>query len=219
MNEIVKVKGIVLSASPVGEQDKRVVLETCELGRITVFARGCRRAGNMLQAAANPFVMGEFGIVMGSNSYRMVEASVIEYFRDIAALQPGVYIGFYFLDLVDYYGREGIDGTDMLNLLYVSLKALLSENIDNLLVRRIFELRLMYMNGEYAPEADKMSDHMYSICRFITDTPLSKLYSFNVTEDAQKELDTIAERAVKRTIDKTLKSKKIMEIFIYPLTR
>lgn len=214
MNDVAKVNGIVLSTMPIGEHDKRLVIETCELGRITVFARGCRRAGNSLLAAANPFVMGEFSIVPGRTSYRLIEASVTEYFRDLAAQMPGVYIGFYFLDLVDYYGREGIDGTDMLNLLYVSLKALLKPELNNILVRRVFEMRLMFLNGEYYPEEGTMSASMLSVCRYIIGAPLGKLYSFNLKENTLEELEQICDKALKRTIDRELKSKKIMEAFL-----
>lgn len=213
MNDVAKVKGIILSASPIGEQDKRLVIETCEMGKITAFARGCRRSGNALQAAANPFVMGEFSIISGSSAYRLADASVMEYFRDLASLQPGVYMGFYFLDLVDYYGREGIDGTDMLNLLYVSLKALLNDKLDDALIRRIFELKLLCINGEYFPDREKMPDQIYSICRFITDSPIGRLYSFSVSKEILKELDKICASALKKTVDRQLKSEKIMEMF------
>ncbi len=212
MNEISRVNGIVLSATPVGDHDKRLVIETCELGKITAFARGCRRAGNALQAAANPFVLGEFAIAAGSSSYRIAEANIREYFRELTALVPDVYIGFYFLELVDYYGREGIDGTEMLNLLYVSCRALLNDKIDNRLVRRIFELRLAAVNGEYAPEAEKMSEGLYSVCRFVNDAPLGRLFSFNINDELAGELNRLSDRILRRTVDRELKSRKIMEM-------
>ncbi len=214
MDECIKVRGMVLSAMPIGEQDKRLVLETCELGRITAFARGCRRAGSPMLAAANPFVMGTFQLIPGRNSWRISEISVQEYFRELAAKQPEVYLGFYFLDLVDYYGQENIDGTDTLNLLYVSLKALLREGADLSLIRSVFELRLLAMNGDYAPQENEADSAVLSVCQYILRTPLSKLYGFRLKPEAAEALKKTAQRAVGRTVDRELKSRKILELFL-----
>ena len=74
---------------------------------------------------------------------------VQNYFREITEDMEAACYGSYFLEFADYYGRENLEAVETLKLLYQSLRALLKSAIPNRLVRAVFELKLMEINGEY----------------------------------------------------------------------
>lgn len=149
MAEQIKLTGMVAASSPAGDNDKRIVLITKEKGKISAFARGARRPGNHLMAASDSFVFGSFYLYHGKDSYTLVNADVTEYFRELTSDITATYEAYYFLEIAQYYAVENMDSTDILNLLYISFKALLKPQIDNRLIRYIYELKILALNGEY----------------------------------------------------------------------
>ena len=214
MQEDVEVSGIILSAMPMGEYDKRVVLLTREFGKISAFARGARRPKSALLAAANPFVFGSFHVMPGRNSWTLLRASVREYFSELPMLLPGVYYGFYFLEFADWYSREGLDATETLNLLYITLKTLVRQQPEERLVRCIYELRLMTINGEFNPEVVQGSEALKQCCRYIAAAPLQKLFHFTLKPEVLAELEQLCRRQRERILDRRIKSLEILEQMI-----
>ncbi len=147
--DLVTATGMVLTSMPVGDYDKRIQILTKELGLITVFVRGAKKPQSAFSAVANPFVFGQFDLYRGRSAYNLAKANIKDYFSDVTTSLDCVYYGSYFLELAGYYGRENVDASEQLNLLYITLKALQDPRFDHDLVRVIYELKTLVINGEY----------------------------------------------------------------------
>ncbi|MSS62535.1 DNA repair protein RecO [Velocimicrobium porci] len=145
------VLGMVLSAMPVGDYDKRLVLLTKEYGKIAAFAKGARKPNCTLLAGSQPFAFGEFQIYQGRNSYTIVSAEIRNYFEQLRDDLEGACYGFYFCEFVEYMTHENQDEIEILKLLYQTLRAITTEAIPNPLIRAIFEIKILCLNGE-APQ-------------------------------------------------------------------
>lgn len=213
MQEFVKLTGIVLKTVPIGDYDRRVVILTKERGKISAFAKGARKPNSRLVAAAAPFVFGEFRMYEGRSSYNIMEADIKNYFEGLREDFEGACYGMYFLEVMDYYTRENIDEKEMLKLLYQSLRALQLPSLDKELVRCVFEVKAIALNGEYpgVPADTAYMDSTVYTMNYIEHSSVEKLYTFTVTEEVLEELKKIAEVFRRKYMDREFKSLAILE--------
>ena len=118
MGDITEVTGMILSSMPVGEFDRRVVLLTKERGKISAFAKGARKPNSPLVGITRAFVFGTFQVYEGRTSYTIRQASITHYFEAVISDLDAVCYACYFAEIAD------------------------------ILVKCIFELRMIALNGE-----------------------------------------------------------------------
>ncbi len=213
MQNFLTITGIVMKTVPIGEFDRRVVILTRERGKISAFAKGSRKPNSSLVAATNPFSFGEFKLYQGKASYHILEADISNYFAELREDFEGAYYGMYFLEVADYYARENNDERELLKLMYQSLRALGVPSLSNQLIRYIFEMKAMVVNGEFPgiPNGEHYLESTEYAVTFIMNTKIEQLYTFTVTEEVLQELRSIANGYRRKMWDKNFKSLEIIE--------
>ncbi len=212
MREPVELTAMVIRSSSVGEYDRRLVMLTRERGKITAFARGAKRPGNSLMGPCRPFAFGTYKVFEGRDSYSLQSAQVSRYFEELTQDVELSCYGQYFLEMADYYTRENLDGSAMLLLVYQSLRALLNARIPNGLVRKIFELKAMVVNGEYTQDPPfKVSGGAQYTWEYVIASSIEKLYTFAVTQEVYEEFEACVDTNRKRYIDREFHSLEILE--------
>ena len=143
----------------------------------------------------------------------MIDAEISYYFEELRADFEGAYLGMYFLEYASYYTRENNDEVQMLKLLFQSIRAIVKPSIDNRLVRAVYEMKALVVNGEFPgiPKDRTLSDAAVYAIDFIVRTPVEHLYTFTVTEPVLEELQELSSFYRKRYIDKNFKSLEMVE--------
>ena len=207
---------MVISSMPIGEYDRRLEILTDSMGRISAFARGARKPSSPLVSISRVFAFGEFELYEGRSSYSVNSAKISNYFEELTKDVEKTYYGFYFLELASYFTREGLDATETLKLIYQSLRALNVESLSLPLVRAIYEIKTLEING-LCPDTDLIRERyelrqsaLYAI-DFVKRTPIEKLYTFKLTPEVELEFATVAQLLLGRFTDKKFHSLEMLE--------
>lgn len=146
-------KGIVLRETNYKETDKILTVLTAEGGKRTVKARGCRRRGSALAAAAQLLVYSDMTLFEYKDYYTLNEGSTVALFHHVREDLEKLALGSYFAEVTEAVAEEGRPEPELLSLLLNSLYALDKLDRPLELIKAAFELRLLCAAG-YAPLAD-----------------------------------------------------------------
>ena len=213
MQEFICVTGMILKQMPVGEYDRRICLLTKERGKISAFARGARKPGSKMAAGTNPFSFGTFKLYEGKNSYTVAEADIQNYFEELRTDYIGACYGMYFAEIADYYTRENNDEREMMKLLYQSLRALCAPALPDRLIKCIYEIKAIAINGEFPglPNDRNVTEVAAYTVEYIVASSVEKLYTFTVTEPILEELESLSELYRTHFMEKEFKSLEILK--------
>lgn len=207
------VKGMILSSSDTGENDKRIVLLTRERGRITAFANGARRPTSHLLSAVKVFSYGEFELFPGRNSNTLKKAEISEYFPRLTEDLDRIMTASFLSEVADYYSMENADETERLKLLYRTFQALSSGKFSINLIKNIYLVRTMVLNGEYQSAFSvELSDSeaVMSALKCAERNPIESLYSFALSKEAEAEFDRIVLGLRKKFMDHPFRSESFI---------
>ncbi|MCR5279048.1 MAG: DNA repair protein RecO [Lachnospiraceae bacterium] len=216
MQDFLKVTGMVIGVFPQGEYDRRVTLLTREQGKITAFAKGARRQGSRFCAATDMFAFGEFDLFVGRTAYNVQDVKISNYFENLRTDMEAAGYAMYFAELAEYYGVENQDESVLLLLLYRALQGLKSDRLANSFVRRVYEIKLFSIEGEFIPidNIGTFGEGTERAIHYIQSSTIEKLYNFTVEKEAESDLEYIADTEMNRLTDRKFKSLEILKNMI-----
>lgn len=139
---LIKVKGIVTRSVQFKENDKIVTVLTSELGLISVYCHGAKSNKSRFLTPTRLFCYSEFVLTRKKDFYYIKEADYIEAFFDIVNSIDKLFLGQYFLEVVNEVCVEGERQDEVLRLLLNSLYALSTDMCGISKIKSTFEIRM-----------------------------------------------------------------------------
>lgn len=222
MYDTIEALGIVLDTSLIKEYDKRLVILTEKLGRITVFANGARRKNSQLTAVSQKFVMASFKLRPSSqNTYTLISAEIMNTFIDLSYDIEKMAYASYVSEVAGYFTRDGIPAVDELNLIYITYKTIISEQIPLKLIKSTFECKLLDIEGIFSKDElirvakpRHVSQDASFVIDYILSRDIAETYSFKVSDRVIDEVEEIITKYLKTQCDKNFKSLDILDTLL-----
>ena len=136
-------KGLVLRERSVGENDKYLDILTDSSGLIEVSAKGVKKQNSKNLSVSQSFCYATYCLSESKGRYILNSAEPIRTFFDISLDIEKFALANYFADVMLYVATQERSNTEVLRLILNSLHFLSLGNRDNLLLKAVFELRLL----------------------------------------------------------------------------
>lgn len=235
--------GIVLKARPYGERDMILTLLTPEHGRITVLARSVGKNKKQSVLYAQNFVFSHYVLFKGKGMYVVNSADVEEAFYGLREDLTRLALAQYLADVAAKSGEE-IDAAALCSLLLNSLYLLSATEIDERLIKLVYEIKYCMIEGVF-PEVScvrcdapptkwsfkegfccdacgngyPITPGMVSALRHITQNEGKKAYLFSMNDDSLHYLSKLLSDYVSFATDTDFSSLEYYRSVRNPLER
>jgi DNA repair protein RecO (recombination protein O) len=146
--------GVVLGRKNYGEADRIISVYSKDHGRISLMAKGIRRPKSKKRGHLEIFSLLNFQSVSGHGIDLMIEADIIDDFKEIRKSLSKVSLAYYFMEVIGKITHENEQNADLFNLILESLNKLKTET--KLKKFRLdFILKLLTIMG-YWPRGQKL---------------------------------------------------------------
>jgi len=222
--------GIVLREVTYKDSSKILTVLTSSEGKLTVSAHGAHRKNSKLAVVTGLLVFSEMTLFMKKDRWTMTEARSVEQFIGLRDDLKLLALGSYIAELTEAVADEDSPNPELLPLCLNALYALSEKLKTPEYVKPAFELRLMAISGfepmlsrENAasgnPHEDgviELSAGALSAAEYIIGCDAKKLFSFELSSEALRELSTTTENYLLAHLDRTFRTldyyKKLLSI-------
>lgn len=212
-NNIIKLNGIIVKETDYKEFDKLLTILTKEKGKINAYAFNIRKSNSKSIGKARLFTLGTFELIESKDGYSLQNVILKEDFDDLAKDYENLCYASYFIELADYFSFENIDSSDIIDLLYFAIKALIKGVVDKKLIRRVYELKMLKYQGEYKDSdslLDKDKTLKYTWDFVITSLP-QKLFTFKLSDDIYRKFESEVDIEMRDKVNKKFKSLSMID--------
>jgi DNA repair protein RecO (recombination protein O) len=173
----------VLKTSDLGENNKILTIFTDKIGKISTVAKGAKKSKSKFLSLTQPLCYGEYMVFRGKNLYTLNEGKIIDSFQELLGDLTTLTYASYLCELVDISMQQDESNRELFKEFVTALYLIKTKAIDNELLIRAFELKLMRLTG-YTINFENCS-----LCRkkIVNSNYISLQYYGGVCDDCNKE--------------------------------
>ena len=226
-----KFDGIILKEEPLGENGKRLVILSKDMGKITASAKGAKSAKSRLSAPTQLFSYSSFSGYKNRNFYNINQGEIIESFYAVRSDMEKFAYGSFICELTEKAVPEEMENNDVLHLLLITFAVISQTDFSPRLASVIFEIKLLDIlgliaGGEECAQCSKQLGSEQSffnaryggiICKECAKTSAG---SYPVMEGVRKAISHVIRNSGKKIFgftlaDEVLKElENVMEIYV-----